>query len=128
MLAGLTAATFAVTATMQSATAGIDPAKGPDAKPMDCAKAKDKAKCEALKKDIEACKEKTGDEWRECMHRPAPAGKFNPPKPRYCTKARNTERCEAHTRALDACKDKATRAEHRKCMSEQLPAQEPKKG
>jgi hypothetical protein len=30
-------------------------------------------------------------------------------------------RCEAHTAALEACKDKVTRAEHRNCMTEQLP-------
>jgi len=94
---------------------------------MDCAKAKDKARCEALNKDIEACRDKVGDEWRACMHRPAPAVKVAPPKPRDCTKARNKERCEAHNAALDACKDKETRAEHRKCMAAQLPAAAAKK-
>jgi len=89
---------------------------------MDCSKWKDKARCESLKKDIEACRDKTDDDWRECMHRAAPAAKFTPPKPRDCTKAKNVERCEAHNTALESCKQMATRAEHRKCMSGQAPA------
>jgi hypothetical protein len=123
LLAGIAAAAFTITAAAQAPVGGTAPAKGPGAKPMDCAKAKDKARCEALNKDIEACKDKTGDEWRECMHRPAPAAKFTPPKPRDCSKASNKERCQAHTLALEACKDKPAQAEHRKCMSEQQSAQ-----
>ena len=117
LLAAITAATFATTAAAVPTYAAAG--KGPGAHPMDCAKVKDKARCESLNKDIEACKEKTGDEWRECMHRPAPAANFTPPKPRDCAKARNKERCEAHSTALDTCKDKTTRVEHRKCMSAQ---------
>ena len=96
---------------------------------MDCSKWKDKVRCESLVKDVESCKSKTDDDWRSCMHRAAAPG-FTPPKPRDCSKSRNTARCEAHTAALEACKDKATRAEHRACMAEQLPvqAQVPKKG
>ncbi len=125
LLAGVTAVTFSITtAAMPSGAAA---AKGPSAHPMDCAKAKDKARCESLNKDIAACKGKTDDEWRACMHRPAPAAKFAPPKPRDCAKARNKERCEAHTSALEACKDKTTRVEHRKCMAAQVPAAAPKK-
>ena len=125
LLAAVTAATFAtIAAAMPS---GAAPGKGPPAHPMDCAKAKDKARCESLNKDIAACKGKSDDDWRECMHRPAPTGKFTPPKPRDCAKARNKERCEAHTSALEACKDKTTRVEHRKCMAGQLPAAVPKK-
>jgi hypothetical protein len=120
LLAGVAAATFATAATAMPT--GTVAKKGPGAYPMDCAKAKDKARCESLNKDIEACKDKTGDEWRDCMHRPAPAANFTPPKPRDCAKARNTERCEAHNTALDACKDKTTRVEHRKCMTRQSPA------
>ena len=119
LLAGLAAATFATTAAAMPS--GAASGKGPGAHPMDCAKAKDKAHCESLNKDIEACKDKTGDEWRECMHRPAPAATFAPPKARDCAKARNKERCEAHNTALETCKDKATRVEHRKCMAGQLP-------
>jgi len=117
LLAAITAATFAATAM----PIGEGALKAPPAHPIDCAKAKDKARCEALNKDIEACRGKTDDEWRECMHRAAPTVKFTPPKPRDCSKARNKGRCEAHTSALDACKDKTTRAEHRKCMAVQLP-------
>jgi hypothetical protein len=120
LFAGLAVATLAITAAAMPT--GEAAGKGPGAHPMDCAKAKDKARCETLNKDIAACKDKTGDEWRDCMHRPAPAAKFTPPKPRDCAKARNKERCEAHSTALEACKDKTTRVEHRKCMTGQLPA------
>lgn len=89
---------------------------------MDCATAKDKARCEALNKDIQACRHKIGDEWRACMHRPAPAVKVAPPKPRDCSKASNKERCEAHNAALEACKDRETKAEHRRCMDGQQAA------
>lgn len=120
LLAAFTAAILALGAAAQSVAAG--PEKGPGARPMDCTKAKDRARCESLNRDIEACKDKIGDEWRACMHRPVPAVKVAPPKPRDCAKARNKERCEAHNAALEACKDKTTRVEHRKCMAAQLPA------
>lgn len=125
LLAGVAAATFSITAAAYST--GVGPEKTPQARPMDCAKAKDRARCESLNKDIEACKHKIGDEWRDCMHRPAPAVKVAPPRPRDCAKARNKERCEAHNAALQACKDKDTRVEHRKCMAGQLRARASKK-
>jgi hypothetical protein len=125
LFAAVAAATFAITAAAQPA--GASPGIGPGARPIDCAKMKDKARCESLNKDIEACKDKIGDEWRDCMHRPAPAVKVAPPKPRDCAKASNKERCEVHNAALEACKDKDTRVEHRKCMAAQLPAAAPKK-
>ena len=125
LLAAVIAATFATAAV--ATPSGADPGKGPGAYPMDCAKTKDKARCESLNKDIEACKDKIGDEWRECMHRPAPATKITPPKPRDCNKARNKERCEAHNTALENCKDKTTRVEYRKCMTGQVPAPAPNK-
>jgi len=118
----ITAAAVVVPAAAQNPAAGVRPAEGIRAKPMDCAKAKDRARCEALNKQIEACRDKTDDAWRECMHLPPSAARFTPPKPRDCTKARNKERCEAHTRALKACEGMATREAHRKCMAEQLPA------
>jgi hypothetical protein len=120
LLAAITAAAFAITADAQSAAG--DPGKGANPYPMDCAKAKDKTRCEALNKDIAACKDKIGDEWRECMHQPAPDTKFTPPKLRDCTKAKNIERCETHNASLEACKDRTTRAEHQKCMKGQPPA------
>ena len=119
LLAGVTATTFALSAAAQGA--GGRQGISPGAHPMDCAKMKDKARCESLNKDIEACKDKTGDDWRDCMHRPASTAKFSPPKARDCTKARNKERCEAHTQALEACKDKTTLSEHRRCMAAALP-------
>ena len=118
LLAGVAAVAFSVGAFAQAPAVARGVAPGTPA--MDCAKAKDKARCESLNKDIEACRGKTDDAWRECMHRPAPTAKFTPPKARDCTKARNTERCEAHAKALGACKDKTTKIEHRRCMSDQL--------
>jgi hypothetical protein len=122
-LSGVLAAAVAATlaSTVAAMPTGEAAGKIPRAYPMDCATAKDKARCESLNKDIEACKGKTDDEWRDCMHQAAPTTKFTPPKPRDCTTARNKESCEAHSSALEACKDKTTRAEHRKCMAEQLP-------
>ena len=124
LLATAIAATFA--STVAAMPAGDAAGRVPRAYPMDCTKAKDKARCESLNKDIEACKGKTDDEWRNCMRQAAPTTKFTPPKPRDCSRARNKERCEAHAAALEACKDKTARAEHRKCMAEQLPR--PRKG
>ena len=112
LLAGVIVATFAMTAIATPARAV--PEKGPGAYPMDCTKAKDKARCENLNRDIKACKDKLGDDWRQCMRQPAPKGKFTPPKPRDCSTARNQEVCEKHNSALGMCKDRATRAEHRK--------------
>ena len=119
-LAGVAAALFATAAAGQAA--GPNPGVAPGAHPMDCAMAKDKAHCESLNKDIETCKDKTGDEWRDCMHRPAPAAQFTPPKARDCAKAHNKERCEDHNRKLATCKDKSPKGEHRKCMNQQSPA------
>src|ERR1035437_4714946 len=50
----------AIAATLSTPVAAMpagEPAgKGPRAYPMDCTKAKDKARCESLNRDIEACK------------------------------------------------------------------------
>jgi len=120
------AATYSISAPAYST--GAVPDLKPGSPPMDCATAKDKARCESLNKDIEACRYKTGDEWRACMHRPAPAVKVAPPKLRDCTKASNKALCDAHNTALEACKDKETKAEHRKCMDGQLAVPAPKQG
>ena len=122
-LSGLLAAAIAATlaGTVAAMPTGEAAGKTARAYPMDCTTAKDKARCESLNKDIEACKGKTDDEWRDCMRAPPPTAKFSPPKPRDCSNARNKERCEAHSSALEVCKDLTTRAEHRKCMAGQLP-------
>lgn len=120
LLAGVAAATLAINAAAYSTGAGPETKPGP--RPIDCTKAKDRARCESLNKDIEACRYKTDDAWRQCMHQPAPSARFVPPKLRNCAKAHNKERCEAHNDALEACKDKGTRIEHRKCMAGQLSA------
>lgn len=95
--------------------------KGPRAYPMDCTRWQDPARCEFLNRRIEACKAKTDDGWRDCMRQSAATTKFAPAEPRDCSKARNQEFCEAHSSALGACRGRTTRAEHRKCMAEQLP-------
>jgi hypothetical protein len=123
LLAGTMAATFATTA-MPTGTAA---AKGAGVYPMDCAKWKDKARCATLNQNIKACKDKTDDDWLECMHLPAPIAKFTLPKPRDCSKAHNEQLCEAYNEALEACKDKHTRAEHRKCVAGQLQTSATKK-
>jgi hypothetical protein len=120
LLLAVIAATLASTVTAMAAEESAG--KGPRAYPLDCTKWKDKARCEILNRDIEACRAKTDDEWRDCMRQAAPTTKFTPPKPRDCSKARNKELCDAHSSALEACKSKTTRTEHRKCMAEQLPA------
>ncbi|OGA18398.1 MAG: hypothetical protein A3I63_02965 [Betaproteobacteria bacterium RIFCSPLOWO2_02_FULL_66_14] len=125
LLAGMIVATLATTAAVMAA--GTAAEKVASAYPLDCARWKDKARCAALNKDIQACRDKTDDEWRECMHQPAPAAKFTPPKPRDCSKARSAQACELHASALRACEDRGTRAEHRKCMAEQSRASAPKK-
>ncbi len=119
MLVAVGAAALAATASAMPT--GQGPGNAPGAYPMDCAKAKDKARCESLNKDIAACKDKTDAEWRQCMRRPSSTAKFIAPKPRDCAKARDKEICEAHTKALQACADRTTRDEHRKCMTGQLP-------
>lgn len=121
LLSGVIAATFATTAM----PAGPAAEKGAGVFPLDCSKWKDKARCAVLNQDIQACKDKTDDAWRECMRQPVLP--FTPPKPRDCSKASNKELCESHTNALEACKDNLTRALHRKCMAEQLQAPAPKK-
>ena len=117
LLFGVVAATFATTAasteTAAERVAGVYP--------MDCAKWKDKARCATLNHDIKACKDKTDDDWLECMHLPAPPiAKFTLPKPRDCSKAHNEKLCKAYNDALEACKDTRTRAEHRTCVADQL--------
>jgi hypothetical protein len=120
LLSTIATAAFSISAGAYS-TDAVSELK-PGSPPMDCTTWKDKARCEALNKDIAVCKDKIGDEWRECMHRPAPAAKAAPPKPRDCAKASNKERCEAFNAALEVCKDKATKTEHRKCMDGQKSA------
>ena len=106
---------------------GPGPGRRAGGPPIDCAKAQDKARCAALNKDIEACKDKVGDDWRRCMHQPISGAKFVLPKPRDCSKARNQSRCVEHNAALAACKDKTSREEHRKCMAAQVPPAAPAK-
>lgn len=120
LLAGLIAATFATTVAAMPSGAALQ--ERPSPYPMDCAKAKDKARCAALNEKIKSCRNRTDDEWHECMYQSARTANFTPPKPRDCSKARNRDLCEAHSAALEACKDKRTRAEHRKCITGQLQA------
>ena len=113
-------AVAALATTVSAMPTGQGPGNAPGAYPMDCVKAKDKARCESLNKDIAACKDKTDAEWRQCMRLPPSTAKFIAPKPRDCAKARDKVICETHTKALEACRDRTTRNEHRKCMTGQL--------
>ncbi len=117
-LATLAGASLAFAVNAQPGPKGQGASAG--ALPMDCSKVKDRTRCESLNKDIQACKHKIGDEWRECMHQPPPGAKFAPPKLRDCSKARNLERCETHNTALQSCKGAGSRSEHRKCMAAAL--------
>lgn len=118
LLAGLIAATFATTVAAMPSGAVAD--KSPGAYPMDCTKAKDEARCAALNQKIRACRDKSDDEWRECMYPAAPTAKFTAPRPRDCSGAHDKEVCEAHADALEACKYASTRGEHRSCVAGQL--------
>ncbi|MBI2318168.1 MAG: hypothetical protein HYU75_14520 [Betaproteobacteria bacterium] len=120
LLAAVIAATFAGGAGAIPTVAAVE--KTPGAYPLDCEKAKDKARCADLNRKIAACRGKTDDAWRECMYPPAPAASFTPPTPRDCSQARSMDVCMAHARALEACKDKPTRAEHRNCVAGHLQA------
>lgn len=121
LIAGVIATMFVGVSAAMPAAATVE--QIPGAYPLDCARWKDKARCDVLNREIKVCRDKTDDAWLECMHLSAPTAKFTPPKPRDCSTARNKERCEEHVRALEACKDKTTRAEHRKCIAGQLQAQ-----
>lgn len=124
LIGGLSAAalSFAAAAQPGPGMQGTD-AAGAAAKPaaVDCSKARDPQRCEALQKAKETCKDKLGADKRKCMADAMP--------PMDCSKARNPARCEAHQKAKEACKDKPA-AEHRQCLRDQLrrgkPAAEPK--
>ena len=119
LLAAVYGATFAASALAQPVAAGQKQALS--ARPIDCTKMKDKARCEKYNKDIVACRYRVDEAWRQCMHLSLPVAKFAPPKLRDCTKAHNRELCEANNAALSACADRTTRAELRKCVAAQLP-------
>ncbi|MBI3140790.1 MAG: hypothetical protein HYZ19_02865 [Rhodocyclales bacterium] len=107
LAAGLAAAFLSLTAAAQ-------PGAGPGPKqpaPVDCRKARDPAQCEARQKAREACKDKKGAAYRQCVQDNMP--------PPDCSKARNPQRCEAGVKAREACKGKVGR-ERRQCMREQL--------
>ncbi|OHC63384.1 MAG: hypothetical protein A2045_03560 [Rhodocyclales bacterium GWA2_65_20] len=85
---------------------------GVPAQAVDCGKARDPQRCEALQKAKETCKDKAGPDKRKCMSYAMP--------PMDCSKARSPERCEATQKAKEACKDKAG-PEHRQCMRDNMP-------
>lgn len=85
---------------------------GVAAQTVDCGKARDPQRCEALQKAKEICKDKTGAEKRNCMMDSMP--------PMDCSKARSPERCEATQKAKEICKDRAG-TERRQCMRDNMP-------
>ena len=119
LLAAVYGATLAVSAAAQPA--GVSQKQELSAKPIDCTKMQDKARCERYNKDIVACRNQVDDAWRQCMHLNLPVAKFAPPKLRDCSKAHNKALCEANNAALNACSDQTTRAGLRKCRDAQLP-------
>ena len=120
LLAGVFAAALSVP--VASAPSGAVTESIPGVFPMDCAKWKDAARCEAFNRTIETCRDKTDDDWRHCMHLPPPAAKFMPPKARDCSAARKPELCEANNHALAACREARTSNAHRKCVAAELQA------
>ncbi|MGE5469127.1 MAG: hypothetical protein ACM3Y9_17025 [Ignavibacteria bacterium] len=78
----------------------------------DCTKARDPARCEALQKAKETCKDKAPADKSKCMMESMP--------PMDCSKARNPERCEAMEKAKVECKDR-NGPEYRQCLREHAP-------
>lgn len=118
LMAGLTAGLLSLSAAAQPGPDAGGP--GPrQAAPVDCSKARNPAQCEARQKARQACKDRKGAEFRQCIQDNMP--------PPDCSKARNPQRCEARQKAREACKGKVGR-EHRRCMRDQLrPAAPPAK-
>lgn len=100
---GLAAALFSLSGFAQAT---------PGAAAGDCSRARDPARCEALQKAKEACKDKAPADKRKCMVEAMP--------PMDCSKARNPQRCEAMEQARAECKDK-NGAEFRQCLREHTP-------
>jgi hypothetical protein len=101
LLGGLAAALFSTGAMAQASSIGGD-----------CSKARDPARCEALQKAKESCKDKAAADKRKCMMEAMP--------PMDCSKARNPDRCAAMEKAKAACKDKSG-SDYRQCLREQAP-------
>ena len=66
---------------------------------VDCAKARDPARCEARQQAQVACKEKRAAEKPQCIH-----DKLPPPD---CSKAEDRQRCEARQQARTECQGKS---------------------
>ena len=103
LVGGLAAALFSVSGFAQAGSAGVT---------GDCSKARDPARCEALQKAKETCKDKSAADKRKCMMEAMP--------PMDCSKARNPERCAAMEKAKVTCKDKSG-TEYRQCLREHAP-------
>jgi hypothetical protein len=101
LLGGLAAALFSACAMAQATSITSD-----------CSKARDPARCEALQKAKDVCKDKSAADKRKCMMEAMP--------PMDCSKARNPDRCAAMEKAKASCKDKSG-AEYRQCLREQAP-------
>ena len=136
-VASLSAALFALPASAQQGPAGIPgltglvsaatasvttPPPAPQAAPAqtkrtpaDCSKAKDPALCkardEARKTALEACKDTKGKAHQECMQQKKKAVD--------CSVAQDPARCTQHQKARELCKDKPA-AEHRQCLRDNL--------
>jgi len=80
-------------------------------KAIDCGKARDPARCEALVRVYTACKDKKrGAERQACLKDQMP--------PPDCSKAANPQRCETRQKLSEACKGKSGK-ELRDCLRNQ---------
>lgn len=134
LAAALAAALLSVPAIAQQGPAGVPGAPAmvkeitsppPAAQPpsqkakrgsVDCSKAKDVAQCQARQdahqKVLEACKDKSGADRKQCMQKQT--------QNVDCNKSRNPQQCEARKQAYAACKGK-TGAQFRQCVQEKMP-------
>jgi hypothetical protein len=112
LLGGLAAALFAVGSSAQAGSAAQSAQAAPPPVSASCSKARDPARCEALQKAKETCKDNAAPNKRKCIMEAMP--------PMDCSKARNPERCAALEQAKEACKDK-TGTDYRQCLREHAP-------
>jgi hypothetical protein len=84
--------------------------------PADCSNARNveqcKARQEAHKKMLEACKDKFGVDRKQCLHEQAQAID--------CTQARNPQQCESRKQASAACQNQKG-AQLRQCVQQKMP-------
>ncbi|MDD5250247.1 MAG: hypothetical protein PHY45_14775 [Rhodocyclaceae bacterium] len=109
LLGGLAAALISLGSSAQAGPGAATPQAANPPVLAPCGKARDPARCEALQKAKEACKDTPAANKRKCIMDAMP--------PMDCSKARNPERCAAVEQAKLTCKDKVG-PEYRQCLRE----------